>query len=304
MSDRGCSTDLLRRLYYEENKSQRQLMEMFGIRDYKVIKRWFKESNITPRENGSTYTFNKNYFDNINTEDKAYWIGFIWCDGYVCHRIRNEKQIYEFKLDLAAEDEKHVYKFRDALEGNQEIKEYRFKSNFKNNQNVCRFYTSNTYFSKKLHSDYGLKAGRHSIMSLISKIPDNLLRHFIRGIIDADGSISGGYVNDRGVKRFKARFQITTCEELCDFVNNYLINKDLTNTRMKLSVRHEGGDGYCRTISFCGNNQVEKILSHLYEDSNTYLDRKFEKYIEIKRTLTRIRGLNIDLEAKNSSHSV
>lgn len=35
--------------------------------------------------------FNEHYFDNIDDEHKAYWIGFIWCDGYMAIRNRKEK---------------------------------------------------------------------------------------------------------------------------------------------------------------------------------------------------------------------
>lgn len=37
------------------------------------------------------YTFDKNIFDKIDTKEKAYWMGFIWCDGYNLKRIRSKK---------------------------------------------------------------------------------------------------------------------------------------------------------------------------------------------------------------------
>ena len=55
------------------------------------------------------YIFDKNYFDEINSKDKAYWIGFIWCDGYLSYRNRNDCESYDLKLSLSSEDISHLY---------------------------------------------------------------------------------------------------------------------------------------------------------------------------------------------------
>ena len=34
------------------------------------------------------YTADFHYFDNIDTPEKAYWLGFIWADGYIAKRNR------------------------------------------------------------------------------------------------------------------------------------------------------------------------------------------------------------------------
>ena len=55
---------------------------------------------------------NINKFDVIDTEEKAYWIGFIWCDGYNSKRYRgkNSTPNYEFKLSLMEDDIGHLEK--------------------------------------------------------------------------------------------------------------------------------------------------------------------------------------------------
>jgi hypothetical protein len=59
-----------------------------------------------------TYTYNTNYFDCINSSEKAYWLAFIWGDGYVCKRFRNGFWNYEFKLSLSEIDNSHLLLFR------------------------------------------------------------------------------------------------------------------------------------------------------------------------------------------------
>lgn len=35
------------------------------------------------RESRFKYRYNENYFENIDTEEKAYWLGFIFADGFI-----------------------------------------------------------------------------------------------------------------------------------------------------------------------------------------------------------------------------
>lgn len=68
------------------------------------------------------YNFNEHYFDNIDSSDKAYWIGFIWADGYVCKRDRGNRYEYNLKLELCKEDSKHLETFVKCIDGNYPIK--------------------------------------------------------------------------------------------------------------------------------------------------------------------------------------
>ena len=71
--------------------------------------------------------FNKNYFDKIDTTDKAYWIGFIWCDGYLNYRNRNGTESYDFKLSLIEKDINHLNIFKWYLDSNHIIRKYEIK---------------------------------------------------------------------------------------------------------------------------------------------------------------------------------
>ena len=56
------------------------------------------------------YEFDFNYFENIDTEEKAYWLGFLYADGCVTPNT--------VRVELQASDKKHIEKFREAVQAN------------------------------------------------------------------------------------------------------------------------------------------------------------------------------------------
>lgn len=251
-----------------------------------VIKRVLTEEGEFVKGNRvSKNRFNNEYFDSIDTEDKAYWLGFVWSDGNIHKRERENRSIeYCFKLALSEKDKDHIEKFKKSICSNHEIK--RYKSSGFTNKNVD-FFTSeiriyDRYFSERLYLDYNLTPYRTEIKSLVSKIPEELIRHFIRGVFDADGSISS-YYNES----IKISVQFTTTYTVNEFINNHFIEKGLCSTKLKPYIRHKERDSNCNTKNYSGRVQAIGILDYLYRDSNMFLDRKNEKFLEIiskKRT--------------------
>ena len=67
--------------------------------------------------------FNENYFENIDTEEKAYWLGFISADGSICKSSKYNS--YRLVLNLNRLDEHHILKFKNAICANDiNIKHY------------------------------------------------------------------------------------------------------------------------------------------------------------------------------------
>jgi len=237
-------------------------------------------------KNIPSYTFNKLFFDKIDTEKKAYWLGFIWCDGTVTRRNRKGKcWEYCMKLDLSSEDRGHVEKFKNAIESNHTIRDYTYPSSFDKNktQTVSRIALYNKYFGENLYYNYGMIPHRDNIDNLKDKIPNHLIKDFIRGVVDADGSISFYYDETSKLKTKKVAIQITTLECLNTFINEYLLGKGLLKTKLKQNQRYKGRDSNCRTLSISGRIQATNVISYLYKDSNISLDRKYQRYEEVKK---------------------
>ena len=55
------------------------------------------------------HTVNKNYFSNIDTRNKAYWLGFISADGYVVSNKSGGN--FELGIELSYKDRDHLKAF-------------------------------------------------------------------------------------------------------------------------------------------------------------------------------------------------
>ena len=69
------------------------------------------------------YYYNKDFFNKIDTEEKAYWLGFLYADGCIVTRSKCKKVTpMSLELVLSSIDINHLYKFLNSLESNIEIK--------------------------------------------------------------------------------------------------------------------------------------------------------------------------------------
>lgn len=105
-------------LWKSNTLSIKEIGMIFGFSSI-VIYRILKENGID-FENRK-YKVNHNYFEKIDTEEKAYWLGFLYADGYV--RIHKQRS-GQLKLKLKKMDIEHIEKFKNTIESTQTIDSY------------------------------------------------------------------------------------------------------------------------------------------------------------------------------------
>ena len=76
---------------------------------YTTLHRWLRKLNINLPNYHNALKFDNTVFDTIDTEEKAYWLGFMYADGYV----QNNGNSVE--LSLKGSDVEHLEKFRVFL---------------------------------------------------------------------------------------------------------------------------------------------------------------------------------------------
>lgn len=218
--------------------------------------------------------FNENYFENIDTEEKAYWLGFISADG--CVSKSSEYNSYRLSINLSIVDKNHLEKFRKAICANDiELQEYTSTKGFSNpnGSTTCRIVLN----SLKLCTDLA-KYYVHQRKSYDIEMPDinrDLIPHYLRGLFDGDGSYSCLY--DSKKNRYRYLFEIVgASEKLLRQVQTYLLSVNIT-----FHIYYRKGTNYIRLMSG-SKREILKLIDLLYSDAHIYLDRKYEKINEIK----------------------
>ena len=240
------------------------------------------------------YTFIERYFDFIDTEEKAYWLGFLAADGYV-----NEKRGYTSIL-LSKDDEPHLIKFKKCLQSNHIIK----NSTSKRGETIFH-YSKLTIYSKFLTQDL-VKNNIVQRKSLILQPPENLDEnlkiHFMRGFFDGDGGISFHKVSNRK-NTLQASLSITSTKEMLLYIESY-IKKELNVNSITYQRYNNDKNNY--TLMFSGNINVIRICELLYRNSNIFLDRKYERFQKLKEDYNskrKCKQMNVYCDERSSQYT-
>lgn len=140
---------------------------------------------------------NLDYFKEIETDEQAYWLGFIYGDG--CIRT-GDRGVLRLQLALAQEDAHHVKAFKSAVESEHQLNYIEREGN---TQNQLSIVISRRDFVENL-----VEHGADSSKTHSDSLPDldgDLQAPFVRGLYDADGSLKSGSWKITGSNR--ERFQ-------------------------------------------------------------------------------------------------
>ena len=217
-----------------------------------------------------TNSFDENYFDEIDSDGKAYWLGFLMADGYITTKRPNKgNENQSFGCTLSVKDITHLEKFRDSLKSNHPIHIYKKNSsNFERGQDTCRLLIGNQHTVDSLK-----KLGIVENKTFFCKMPnikEEYKLSFIRGYSDGDGSL---YIDKRG--RFG--WSLTGTKELLQE-----ILKVLGKSELKMEQRWPERENNNWSVTILGKVQVPMLLDKIYENATVYLDRKYEVYLKMK----------------------
>lgn len=252
------------------------------------ISKKIKEMGIEVKHSGVA-KFDETIFDSIDNEEKAYWLGFVYADGYIA-TINPEKRNYAFEISLKSEDFEHLNKFNNfsKYKGNN-VKISRGKKGEKLYER-CRWGISNQHLWETLNS-YGCTPRKSSTL----KFPDEsifiesdkyskeeLIRHFIRGYFDGDGALSFYDKN-----HISPSIGIVGTKEFLSEIIKYIPEFPGLNERDSLKNVY--------TV----NASLKKgmlILHYIYDNCTIYLDRKYQLFNYFCRSYEKSYEL---LEGKN-----
>lgn len=211
--------------------------------------------------------YDKDKFHNIDNEQDAYWLGFLYADGYVI-ASKNKNHTPYFGVQLQKRDEEHLRKLNKFMNGNATIYHVPKKSPCSDNyyeQSSISF--SGSQLVNNLIEN-GCVPRKSTIIQFPYNISNELYRHFIRGYFDGDGSV-GAYGK---YKYIRASIECASYDFLTS-IKNILNENDITCGISK--------DYNAWKLYIGGMKNTNKFLNYLYKDSSIYLDRKYYKYIKL-----------------------
>jgi len=212
------------------------------------------------------YSLNEEFFENIETEAQAYWLGFFFADARVA---RTRAGNWFVRVDLGAIDRPHLVKMCQDFKSDSPINPGH------DGESAYVDFCSAKLCRQLLDLDCGPdKTGRHGTPTL----PVKLEHHFYRGYSDGDGSL---YPFVKSNWRYEA---VGSKPFIVQFQRWLVTHVDVNFT--KLVVRRGA-----TAFRYTGGEQVERICRALYQDSTVHLDRKFEMYQRLLRRSRRSRAV-------------
>ncbi len=222
------------------------------------------------------YICDYEYFKNIDTESKAYWLGFIYADGWVT--VNSNTNSGHVGIQLQKNDVNHLKKLNKDINGNYPItfgeKPCIISSNPEKLNPYCRIRIYSIDMVNDL-IDHGVNSNK-SYNITFPDIQENLIRHFIRGFFDGDGCVRSRTRKLASGKIKKYPACDITCHEK-DFlqsIRSYIYSQGIN------SYIYPDGSSFRLYLSGLEDNIT--FLDYIYKDSIVYLDRKYKRYQEIK----------------------
>ena len=215
------------------------------------------------------YNIDETFFDVINTEEKAYFLGFLYADG--CNATNRNAVILSLK-----EDDKEILEILNSL-----LQPEKPLGHTKSGQ--ATLLISNKHISQRLIELGCHRAKTYTLVFPSEKqVPKHLVRHFVRGYFDGDGWV--------GKKAISIVSTLNFCNSLAEILNQEL------NVNSYIRARFPERKNNIRQLEI-NHKQARTFLKWIYNDSAIYLQRKYDRYlkqIEYENSLAEIRTCSVD----------
>lgn len=248
---------------YVSGETTRELGQCYLMTDNSIAK-ILRQNNIEIRKAAIRSPIkNHNYFHEIDTKEKAYFLGWMITDGsvVVSHNELHPQPV--ISLCMIEQDKYILERFLTELDGDIS----KIGIHHKERKNPLAYYRFSSYEMAEDLSKYGVVPNK-SWITYLPMIREDLMPHLIRGIFDGDGTITIGKQNGLG------RFAFYGSEEICLNIRDYL-NKTLGFGLHKVSK------STCYHVWYSSMNDNIRFFDYIYNDSEGLrLERKYMKFLQ------------------------
>lgn len=263
---------------YRDGQTIGEIAKLYQIR-YTKISDLLKDNNIkiknvtdyyTADELATTrkYGFKRDYFDSIDTEQKAYWLGFLFADGnvHIPKGSTGGSKGGTVEIGLKASDDYHINNFIRCIDGENPI-EYRDVKLGDKTYPSARVQLNSIEMSNDLIHK-GCIPRKSLVLEPPKHLPQQLIRHFIRGYFDGDGCIC-----------FKKGKYFTISMEGTVGLLNWI--KDcLKNIGIDSISIYNNDNTKSKTLSIFKHENYLKFFNYIYKDKSVFLERKYQLMLQ------------------------
>lgn len=253
----------------EEERSITKLARKYGLKHSTIVEGLKKRGVTVTKGRGYILPRNSYVFDVIDTEEKAYWLGFLYSDGTVATAG------HSVSISLSIKDIDHLQKFMDFLDYKGKICITKAKMYSKDTSDRISYIASATITDARIH-DALIAKGCVPNKTLVLKFPDesifadkNLIYAFLRGYVEGDGTL-GVYPHSKKVPKLEASLMMVGTKPFLEGVQKYLGPGFLMQKPNCGKLVHRLGYSTAKAV---------RAADLIYKDATVYLERKHNIYI-------------------------
>jgi hypothetical protein len=255
--------------YVEKKLSTCKISKTFKTNS-ELIRNVLIRNNIKLRknsENSKKYEIDDNFFNIVDTNDKAYFLGLLFADGNV------DKKSFHVTISLKESDSYILEYFLNKIYKNKKLENIPSKEfYFKGKKTMSKPQKKLSLTNKRIGNDlmkYGLIPNKTHILNF-PNIDKKFYNSFVLGYFDGDGCIFQS-------KKIKSNVLINFAG------NEYFLNQlqDLFIEEIKLKKVKLSNTSNIFYLRYSGKNNIKKIHDFLYKDSEIFLKRKKEMFDKI-----------------------
>ena len=248
---------------YNNGTSINKLSKEYKL-DWHWIERMLIRNGILIRRQ---YKINENYFDSIDTPNKAYILGFLYADGG--NTSNYKKNRYCITIALQQSDSQILYDIKNEIGYEAPIKFREYDGCKTATLDIC-----NKHIVLNLHK-FGIVPNKTLTLKFPEWLDKDLYSHFIRGYFDGDGCVT---YNNRCVAPQLSTSIVSTID-MCETISN-IISTNCNVTSHVYDTGHSECNKVIKTFVVYGNLQCRRFLNYIYQNADLKLYRKYQRYID------------------------
>lgn len=274
----------------EKNKSLQQIIKDHNIEHSTRFMNYIKRQGLKIKSLSEVrrLAHDENFFENIDSEIKAYLLGFFAADGHI--EKRKDYDSYTLRIGVQLNDA-HILKLY-------------LKNISKDTVISCKENMATIAITSSKIGEDLLKMGYDNLktytMKSIPELPEDLMYHFIRGYFDGDGSIilqvrrSG-----KRLSGYNREFNITAynksiLERIAEVLNISSFDINLSKSKTSKIKDHEATFQDCYSLRVNHKTDLENIYNKLYDNANYFFKRKRDKmmlsFLEVDQIEAALQG--------------